>query len=50
MADDFIDFMTSGGDDLINGRKCPHCGQWINPEDIDGKSDVKCPHCYEPLD
>jgi len=48
MADDFIDFMSSGGDDLINGRKCPHCGEWINPEDIDGKH--KCPHCDESLD
>jgi predicted RNA-binding Zn-ribbon protein involved in translation (DUF1610 family) len=47
MADDFIDFMVLGGDDLINGRKCTSCGKWINPEDIDGKSE--CPHCGESL-
>ena len=40
--------MMTGGDDLINGRKCPHCGEWINPEDAD-KSDTKCPHCDESL-
>jgi predicted Zn-ribbon and HTH transcriptional regulator len=47
MGDEFLDFMVSGGDDFINGYKCAHCGKWINPEDIDGKS--KCPHCDEIL-
>ena len=46
MADDFIDFMVLGGDDLINGQKCLSCGKWINPENIDSK----CPHCGESLD
>jgi hypothetical protein len=49
MEDEFIDFMVSGGDELINGRKCGSCGQWINPEDIDGKKDAKCPHCDEDI-
>ena len=40
--------MMTGGDDLINGQKCPSCGKWINPEDIDGES--KCPHCDELLE
>ena len=47
MADDFIDFMVTGGDELINGKDCPHCGKRINPEDIDGEN--KCPHCNESL-
>jgi predicted RNA-binding Zn-ribbon protein involved in translation (DUF1610 family) len=48
MVDDFIDFIMMGGDDLINGQKCPSCGKLINPEDADGKS--KCPFCGESLD
>ena len=47
MTDDFLDFMVLGGNDLINGQKCPSCGKWINPEDIDGER--KCPHCDESL-
>jgi len=48
MVDDFIDFMMTGGDDLINGQKCPSCGKLINLEDGDGK--CKCPYCGEPIE
>ena len=42
MKDDFIDFMTSGGDDLINGKECQHCHKWVKAEDAD-EVDAKCP-------
>lgn len=49
MADDFIDFMVLGGNDLINGQKCPSCHKFIPPEEID-KADAKCPHCGEDIE
>ena len=47
-TDDFFDFMTTGGDELINGRKCGSCGKWVNAEDIDVKNE--CSHCGQSLD
>jgi len=44
MEDEFIDFMTTGGDELINGRKCGSCGKWVNAEDN------KCSHCGQSVD
>jgi len=47
-GDDFLDFMTDGGDELLNTVECPHCGviiyldqkiEWIDKD----KNTGKCP-------
>ncbi len=49
-GDDFLDFMTEGGDELQNSTVCPHCGEviymdqeieWIDKD----KKTAKCPKC-----
>lgn len=47
--EDFIDFMTSGGDELLNSRQCPDCKSWFNLDEAElvspEKGLVACPHC-----
>lgn len=46
---DFFDFMTSGGDDLLNSRQCPHCKAWFSLDAVkkvpSGENLVQCPRC-----
>jgi|GEM_PF-1391275 len=51
---DFWDFMTSGGDELLNGYECPLCKAWFHIDEVEpiaGKENsVKCPHCGEIIE
>lgn len=53
-GDDFLDFMMSGGDELLNSKVCPYCGgiiyldqriEWIDEEE----KIAKCPSCCEKV-
>ena len=51
---DFFDFMTEGGDELLNSEECPHCGKIIHlDKDIDWvdkeRRICKCPHCADEI-
>lgn len=51
MADDFIDFMMSGGDELLNSFQCPHCGKWFHIDEVEENNDsmVNCPNCKKAI-
>lgn len=51
---DFFDFMTEGGDELLNTEECPRCGvviyldqkiEWVDQ----AKRIAKCPECGEEV-
>lgn len=51
---DFFDFMTEGGDELLNSEECPQCGaviyldqkiEWVD----EANRIAKCPECAEEV-
>lgn len=51
---DFFDFMTEGGDELMNSEPCPKCGEPIYLDQaiewVDEKKGICiCPHCGEKV-
>jgi len=50
---DYLDFMSEGGDEVLNRYECPHCGETFDSSEVEMADEANgvchCPMCGQQI-